>query len=304
MPDASGRPANAIPEGSKSYLVTLVLSYFFGMFGADRFYLGKTKSAFVKLFTFGGFGYWWIIDVFITLFGRQRDVWGLRLEGYDRYKKTVWKVIGAVYGALFVIGMIAAVTTAAFDSAGPTTFGWILIAALGVSIVVVALVLFLRHRPVRPIPAKVIHESGPVPPPIRAHLDELRVLRQSYFQAAATNRSAGTVAEQIDLLVDNTAELFQRLNSKASTSQRRRALAEYDENLGKVVAALGHEYALDIIANPRLWDDPDQRLASVHEALQAVDSQLLDNIKQVNARQKLVFDSGVDRLMDPRALGG
>ena len=112
------------------------------------------------------------------------------------------------------------------------------------------------------------------------------------------------IAEQIDLLVDNTAELFQRLNSKASTSQRRRALAEYDEILGKFVAALGHEYALDIIANPRLWDDPDQRLASVHAALQAVDSQLLDNIKQVNARQNLVFDAGVDRLMDPRALGG
>ena len=298
------RPANAIPEGSKSYLVTLVLSYFFGMFGADRFYLGKTKSAFAKLFTFGGFGYWWIIDVFLTLFGRQRDAWGLRLEGYDRFKKTVWKVIGVVYGALFVIGMVAAVTTAAFDSAGPTTFGWILIAVLGVSIVAVALVLFLRHRPVRPIPAKVMNESGQVPPPIRAHLDKLHVLRQAYFQASATNPSAGMLAEQIDLLVDNTVELFQRLSSKASTSQRRRALAEYDENLGTFVAVLGHDYGLDLIANPRFWDDPDQRLASVHAALQAVDSQLLDNIKQVNARQKLIFDSGVDRLMDPRALGG
>ena len=146
--------------------------------------------------------------------------------------------------------------------------------------------------------------SFPVPPPIRAHLDKLHVLRQAYFHASATNPSAGMLAEQIDLLVDNTVELFQRLSSKASTSQRRRALAEYDENLGTFVAVLGHDYGLDLIANPRLWDEPDQRLASVHAALQAVDSQLLDNIKQVNARQKLIFDSGVDRLMDPRALGG
>lgn len=56
------------------------------MFGADRFYLGKTRSATWKLLTLGGFGYWWLIDLVLTLFGRQRDQWGLRLEGYDRHK--------------------------------------------------------------------------------------------------------------------------------------------------------------------------------------------------------------------------
>lgn len=284
--------------------MTLLLSYLFGMFGADRFYLGKTKSAFVKLFTFGGFGYWWIIDLFVTLFGGQRDVWGLRLQGYDRYKKTVWKVIGIVFGAVFVLGIVAATMRSAFDSTGPTTFGWILIAVLGVAAVVVALVLLLRHRAAQPKPVTMMHDSGPLPPPIRTHVDELLVLRQFYFQAAATNRSAGTIVEQIDLLVDNVVELFQRLTSKAGKSERRRALAEYDENLGKFVAALGRGYGLDIIDNPRLWDEPEQRLANVQAALQAVDAQLVDNIKQVNARQRLTFDKGVDRLMDPRALGG
>lgn len=303
-PGAGNKPPHPIPEGSKSYLVTLLLAYLFGMFGADRFYLGKTKSAFVKLFTFGGFGYWWIIDLFVTLFGAQRDVWGLRLAGYDRYKKTVWKVIGIVFGAAFVLGMVAATMTAAFDSAGPTTFGWIVIAVLGVSVVAVGLVLLLRHRSARPKPVTMAHDSGPLPSPIRAHVDELLVLRQFYFQAAGTNRSAGTIVEQIDLLMDNVVELFQRLTSKAGKSERRRALAEYDENLGKFVGALGRGYGLDIIDNPRLWDEPEQRLANVQAALQAVDAQLVDNIKQVNARQRLTFDKGVDRLMDPRALGG
>jgi hypothetical protein len=304
IPVATGNAPNPVPEGSKSYLVTLVLSYFFGMFGADRFYLGKTRSAFVKLFTFGGFGYWWIIDIFLTLFGRQRDVWGLRLQGYDRYKKTVWKVIGAVLGASVVLGMIAALTTAAFDNAGPTTLGWILIVVLGVSIVVAALILFFRHRSAHPKPATGQNASGPLPPRIRAHIDELLRLRQSYFRAAVANRMAGAIGEQIDLLADNSVELFQRLKSKAGKSEQRRALAEYDENLGKFVSALGRDYGLDIIDNPRLWDDPDRRLANVHAALQAVDSQLVDNIKQVNARQKLIFDAGVDRLMESRALGG
>lgn len=303
-PVVGSNPAHPIPEGSKSYLVTLLLAYLFGMFGADRFYLGKTKTALVKLFTFGGFGYWWLIDLLLTLFGAQRDAWGLRLEGYDRHKKTVWKVIGAVFGASFALGMVALTIVAAFDSAGLTVFGWVLIAVLGVSVGVVALVLLPRRRDAHPKSVKMADDSGPLPPSIRAHVDELLVLRQFYFMAAATNRAAGTIVEQIDLLVENVVGLFQRLHAKADKSERRRALAEYDENLGKFVAALGRDYGLDIIDNPRLWDAPDQRIANVQEALQAVDAQLVENIKQVNARQRLVFDARVDRLMDPRALGG
>lgn len=100
------------PEGDKSYVATVVLSYLFGMFGADRFYLGKTRSALVKLFTLGGFGYWWLIDLLITLFGGQRDSWGLRLRGYERHKKTVWIALGALFGVSLVAGLIALVATA------------------------------------------------------------------------------------------------------------------------------------------------------------------------------------------------
>lgn len=284
--------------------MTLLLAYLFGMFGADRFYLGKTKSAFVKLFTFGGFGYWWIFDLVLTLVGRQRDVWGLRLEGYNRYKKTVWTVLGSIFGAGIVLGGIAATVTAAFDRAGLTTFGWVLLAVLTVSVVAVALILLLRQRTVGAGPAKMANESGPLPPPIRVHMEELRALRKSYFQATATNRSATAIVEQIDLLLVNVGELFQRLKSKAGKAERRRALAEYDENLGRLAAALGRDYGLDLIDNPRLWDDPDRRLANVQAALQLVDAQVVGNIKQINARQRLVFDAGVDRVMDRRALGG
>jgi len=135
-------------------------------------------------------------------------------------------------------------------------------------------------------------------------MEGLRALRQSYFQETATNRSATTIVEQIDLLLVNVGELFQRLKSKAGKAERRRALAEYDENLGKLAAALGRDYGLDLIDNPRLWDDPDQRLANVQAALQLVDAQVVDNIKQINARERLVFDAEVDRVMDRRALGG
>ncbi|HEX7364150.1 MAG TPA: TM2 domain-containing protein [Dehalococcoidia bacterium] len=59
----------------RSYRVALLLSLFLGPFGADRFYLGRTKSAIVKLVTLSCFGVWWLTD-FILIAGDWRlDAW-------------------------------------------------------------------------------------------------------------------------------------------------------------------------------------------------------------------------------------
>jgi len=47
----------------KSQLTAYVLSTFFGCFGADQFYLGFNGMGFLKLFTFGGFGILWLMDI-------------------------------------------------------------------------------------------------------------------------------------------------------------------------------------------------------------------------------------------------
>jgi hypothetical protein len=49
-------------EGSKSWLVALLLCFFLGGIGIHRFYLGYTWQGVVQLLTFGGFGIWYIID--------------------------------------------------------------------------------------------------------------------------------------------------------------------------------------------------------------------------------------------------
>jgi len=47
----------------KSQAKAYMLSMFFGMFGADQFYLGHTLAGLAKLFTLGGFGIWWVADI-------------------------------------------------------------------------------------------------------------------------------------------------------------------------------------------------------------------------------------------------
>lgn len=58
---------------SKSRLVTFLLSWLFGVFGAHRFYVGKTGTAVLMIFTFGGFGIWALIDMIVILCGCFRD---------------------------------------------------------------------------------------------------------------------------------------------------------------------------------------------------------------------------------------
>jgi len=47
----------------KSQVVAYVLSVFFGILGADQFYLGYTIAGVFKLGTLGGFGLWWVGDI-------------------------------------------------------------------------------------------------------------------------------------------------------------------------------------------------------------------------------------------------
>ncbi|WP_292679887.1 TM2 domain-containing protein [Microbacterium sp. SCN 69-37] len=290
-----------VPEGTKSYVVALLLSWTLGMFGADRFYLGKTRSALVKLCTMGGFGYWWLIDLIITLCGGARDQWGLRLEGYDRNKKKVWIVIGWVYGAAFAIGLVSAAVMASFDRNGPTQFGWLAISILAGGAAVTGLILWLRQRRKGKKPAKRKRQADPVPSRVQAQVDRLAGLRQLYvIHAASGNQSAVAIIAQIDSMSTNVYELFQRLSVKSDKSQRNLASIEYEDKLNKLAAALDREYLLDIIANPHLWDEPAQRIHAVEDAMAAVDGQLLRNIRDVNAHRGLVFEVALDGLMGPK----
>jgi hypothetical protein len=57
----------------KSRLVAFLIGAPFGVFGAHRFYVGKTGSGIGMIFTLGGFGIWWLVDMIMILSGEFRD---------------------------------------------------------------------------------------------------------------------------------------------------------------------------------------------------------------------------------------
>ena len=71
------------PEASdKSRALAAILAFFFGVFGAHRFYVGKIGTAVAQLLTIGGLGIWSFIDFLIILFGEFTDADGFKIRNW------------------------------------------------------------------------------------------------------------------------------------------------------------------------------------------------------------------------------
>lgn len=57
----------------QSYAATLLLAIFAGFLGAHRFYVGKAGTGILYLFTFGFFGFGWVLDIFMVASGSFTD---------------------------------------------------------------------------------------------------------------------------------------------------------------------------------------------------------------------------------------
>lgn len=60
----------------RSWVVLVLLSFFLGFLGIDRFYMGKYGTGILKLLTGGGFMVWAFIDFVIILFNGMKDAEG------------------------------------------------------------------------------------------------------------------------------------------------------------------------------------------------------------------------------------
>ena len=64
----------------KNKIVALLLCIFLGFFGAHKFYVGKIGMGILYLFTYGLFGFGWIIDIILILCGSFKDSNNLPLK--------------------------------------------------------------------------------------------------------------------------------------------------------------------------------------------------------------------------------
>lgn len=69
-PTAIGRPTDA---SDKKLVPAAVLCVVLGVFGAHRFYVGKTGTGVLQLVTLGGLGLWMLYDLVLLLTGQFRD---------------------------------------------------------------------------------------------------------------------------------------------------------------------------------------------------------------------------------------
>lgn len=97
----------------RHFLAVFFLSFMWGTFGVDRFYLGKIGTGLLKLVTFGGFGVWVMIDLLLIMSGTMRDKQDRELLETERYKRfavyvVVWfAVILGIVTLLGGLGLIA-----------------------------------------------------------------------------------------------------------------------------------------------------------------------------------------------------
>jgi hypothetical protein len=75
-PSQVSRP---LDTSDKKLVPAAVLCFFLGVFGAHRFYVGKTGTGLLQLFTLGGLGLWMLYDFILILTAQFRDADDKRL---------------------------------------------------------------------------------------------------------------------------------------------------------------------------------------------------------------------------------
>jgi hypothetical protein len=79
MPELIG----PLDPSDKSRGIATALASLLGLFGAHRFYVGKSGSGALMAATLGGLGVWWLYDLIVVAAGDFRDAQGRRVSRWD-----------------------------------------------------------------------------------------------------------------------------------------------------------------------------------------------------------------------------
>jgi TM2 domain-containing membrane protein YozV len=101
-----------VPDKRRHFLAAFFLSFMFGTFGVDRFYLGKFWTGLLKLLTCGGFFVWTLVDLSLIMSGSMRDKQGNELIDAARYKKFAHRTV-FIFSSVILLMIILFVTLVA-----------------------------------------------------------------------------------------------------------------------------------------------------------------------------------------------
>ena len=71
-------------QSEKSFPITCILCFLFGIWGIHRFYVGKFITAILMVLTFGGLGVWTLIDFIRIVTGNFKDNQGNVIRQSER----------------------------------------------------------------------------------------------------------------------------------------------------------------------------------------------------------------------------
>ena len=91
-------------ESKKSWIVSLILCFFLGIFGIHNFYAKKIKIGIIQLVTLGGLGVWALIDLFYIIQQKYKDKNGKIIRKKESENKILKLVI--VFMIISIIGGI------------------------------------------------------------------------------------------------------------------------------------------------------------------------------------------------------
>ena len=86
--------------------IVIFLSYFLGILGAHRFYVGRWKTGLLMFFTLGGFFMWWIVDCISIWYGKFSDAEGNQIITpwllSPRHTERYWWLFIGIFLILFL----------------------------------------------------------------------------------------------------------------------------------------------------------------------------------------------------------
>lgn len=116
--------AAAASASDRSFIATWLFSWLLGVFGVDRFYLGKVGTGILKLLTIGGFGIWWLVDLVLTLTNAQKDGDGRRVVGTRQEQTIAWIVTAVAVLFGWVMGAVTQGFTVLIEQVLPALPWW------------------------------------------------------------------------------------------------------------------------------------------------------------------------------------